>query len=95
MRSQDLIDIPAMLAESPLKPRRPGEERRIPERPRAATRLALPAEQAERNRLRGRTLDWLLIAAAVVIAASQLVQVTAEAFATPLEAVTATLAAPR
>jgi hypothetical protein len=91
VRSQDAIDIAALLAESPLAPQKSGEERRVAERPRSAPRALSLHAQAERSRHQGRLFDWILVAAAALIGASQVVQVTADAFAEPLHVVQATL----
>jgi hypothetical protein len=93
VRSQDIVDLAALLADSGIKVRRAGEDRRVRERPKLAVARRSVVEQADRNRLWGRMFDWILIAGATAFGATQLVQVTSEAFATPMAVVQSNLTA--
>ena len=94
IRSQERIDMAALLEEPTLKARRAANDRRADavRRPMPRPRAVAPEERAERSRRFSRAFEWCVIAGAGAIAVSQVAAVANQALADPLHTVKTTLA---
>lgn len=96
IRTQDPIDISALLAEPTIKGKRALNDRRIDARKPAPTILVVPdGEKAERSRRFSRAFEWGVIVAASAFGVSQLAAVTGEALGDPLQKAKRALAVSR
>jgi hypothetical protein len=88
IRTQDPIDIEALLAPAQIGAGKPRAERRPSAQARAAAPTLSIADRAEASRRFARAFDWLTIAAAVAIAATLVAQTAGAALKAPLKQVT-------
>jgi len=89
VRTQDAIDVPALLAQKPAKAARPGQERRASPR-RAAPRS--PAETAAASRRFGRAFEWTIMVTAGVTGSGFVAQSAWAALHAPVAQITTALA---
>lgn len=94
VRTQDRVDIPALLAPFPAAPRKPGEDRRRAKRPSAPSlkRKPTPGEMLARSRRLARRFEFgaigLLVAGGGYLLATSVGEVLSRPIATTLAALT-------
>lgn len=92
VRTQDAVDVPALLARGPQKRPRPGEERRRAARDSRPVRRPSAAETAEASRRFARAFDWTVVVVAAGTAGALMAQAVWGVLDTPLAQAGAALA---
>jgi hypothetical protein len=88
IRTQDVVDIAALLSQSPIQPRKAEVERRQAPRPRAkATRPYSATRASETNRRFARIFDWTVVAAGGALAAAAAASAASSALSEPMDQV--------
>lgn len=88
VRTQDIVDIDALLSQSPAQPRKPQIERRQAPRSRNQPPPAhLLASQIESSKRFARIFDWSLVAAGGALAAATLASAASSAMDQPMDQV--------
>jgi hypothetical protein len=96
IRTQDPIDIAALLAEPTIKGTRAQNDRRVqPRKPATAMAVVRHEDKAEGSRRFSRAFEWGVIVAASAFGVSQLAAVAGGALGEPLQKVKQTLAEAR
>jgi hypothetical protein len=86
VRTQDKIDVPALLSHAPVRRRLAGEERRsAPRRGERPRRMAAVVETADASRRFARVLEWTVVAAGSSAAAVLVAQIAFSTLDAPLD----------